>query len=49
VLAVDAALGHAAIQNVEPFLGLAAADDLVDPGANTSVPATVRPSSFTRM
>jgi hypothetical protein len=31
VLAVDAALGHIAVQHVEPLLALAAADDLADP------------------
>src|SRR6516165_8991669 len=30
VLLVDAALGHAAVQHVEPLLALAAADDLAD-------------------
>src|SRR6266581_5530143 len=30
VLAVDAALGHAAVQYFEPLLALAAADDLAD-------------------
>src|SRR5438270_1933694 len=30
-LAVDAALGHAAVQHLEPFLALAAAEDLADP------------------
>jgi hypothetical protein len=44
-----AALGHIAVQYFEPLLALAAADDLADPGANTSIAATVRPSSFTRM
>src|ERR1700719_4314995 len=32
VLPVDAALGHAAVQSLEPLLALAAADDLTDPG-----------------
>ena len=32
VLPVDGALGHAAVQYVEPLLALAAADDLADPG-----------------
>ena len=31
VLTVDAALGHAAVHYFEPFLALAAADDLADP------------------
>src|SRR5437660_12684313 len=31
VLAVDAALGHAAVQHLEPLLAWAAADDLADP------------------
>src|SRR5438552_9685038 len=31
VLAVDAALGHAAVQYFEPLLALAAADDFADP------------------
>src|SRR5262249_53168138 len=31
VLLVDAALGHIAVQYFEPFLALAAADDLADP------------------
>jgi hypothetical protein len=31
VLPVDAALGHAAVQYVEPLLALAAADDVADP------------------
>jgi hypothetical protein len=31
VLAVDAALGHAAVQYLEPLLALAAADDLAGP------------------
>ena len=31
MLAVDAALGHIAVQRVEPLLALAAADDLADP------------------
>jgi hypothetical protein len=44
---VDAALSHASVQYVEPFLALAAADDFADP--NTFIAATVRPSSFTRM
>jgi hypothetical protein len=46
VLAVDAALGHIAAQYLEPLLGLAAADDLADPGASTSIAVTVRPSSL---
>jgi hypothetical protein len=49
VLPVDAALGHAAVQYIEPLLSLAGADDLADPGASTSYATTVRPSSFTRM
>jgi hypothetical protein len=31
VLLVDAALGHALVQDLEPLLALAAADDLADP------------------
>src|SRR5271165_4816963 len=31
VVAVDAALGHAAVQYLQPLLALAAADDLADP------------------
>src|SRR5215468_8181398 len=31
MLLVDAALGHAAVEDVEPLLALAAADDLADP------------------
>src|SRR5271163_4417368 len=31
VLPVDAALGHARIEHLEPLLALAAADDLADP------------------
>ena len=30
VLLVDAALGHGAVQDIEPLLALAAADDLAD-------------------
>jgi hypothetical protein len=46
---VDAALRHAPIQHFEPLLALAAADDLADPGASTSIAATVWPSSLSRM
>jgi hypothetical protein len=31
VLLVDAALGHIAVQYLEPLLALAAADDVADP------------------
>jgi hypothetical protein len=48
VLPVDGALGHIAVQYFEPLLTLAAADDLADPGASTSIAATVRLSSFAR-
>jgi hypothetical protein len=36
MLLIDAALGHAAIQYVEPLLPLAAADDLANPWRYTS-------------
>jgi len=49
VLLVDAALGHAAVQYREPLFALAAVNDLPIPGANTSIAATVRPTSFDRM
>jgi hypothetical protein len=49
VLLVDAALGHAAVQYLEPLLALAAAMISPIPDANRSIAATVRPSSFTHM
>jgi hypothetical protein len=50
MLLVEAALPHTNIQHVWPLLALAAADDLADARrANTSIAATVWPSSLTRM
>jgi hypothetical protein len=46
VLPVDAALGHIAVQHLEPLLALAAAMISPIPGAKTSIAATVLPSSF---
>ena len=50
VFLVDAVLARTAVQDPKALLALAAADDLADaPGANTSIAATVRPSSLRRM
>jgi hypothetical protein len=47
VLAVDAALGHAAVQYLEPLHSRWLPPMISPvPGANTSIAATVRPSSF---
>jgi hypothetical protein len=37
------------VEQVDALLALAAADDLADAGASTSIAATVLPSSFMRM
>jgi hypothetical protein len=48
VLLVDAALSHGMVQYLEPFLALAAADDLANP-RRQYVHCGERASSFTRM
>jgi hypothetical protein len=47
VVAVDTALGHIAVQYLEPLLALPPVISPI-PGAST-IAATVQPSSFTRM
>jgi hypothetical protein len=44
VLLADPALRHAPVQHREPLLALAAADDLANSGASTSIAGTVLPS-----
>jgi hypothetical protein len=46
---VQADLGDARVEDLEPLFALAAADDLADAGREASIAATVLLSSLSRM